>query len=356
MSLILEDIDNEDDISIGPSLLSSKEYSFQTSNLAMAPRKESPEEKPIPFLSSFTRVNAFGAKLTCIKTDNSTKQIFLTSSSLTSSSQKTHSWLVGCNLDNINIKKLENKDKTNFSSQKFVFENLKYQFEDFFKKKRTSKLTVLTMGGKSSGKSYTLFGIHDNGSIREHGILFRFADYLFSNQSVRGCYIILRLYIVQDENVIDVLGSPKSYWHENNIFHTELSGPLILPLNSFVVSSLEQYMRVVTACLTVIAYTMANVCDVVSGGSTVIVSNTVVSPEENKIWTVEFVEMCVPFHFSDEPKDATDPFWTQSYKVRSTETVAAYLVASSGEENTSKKQSLDDSIVSYLLSGSYSSI
>jgi hypothetical protein len=94
----------------------------------------------------------------------------------------------------------------------------------------------------------------------------------------------------------------------------------------------------------------------VSGGSTVIVSNTVVSPEENKIWTVEFFEMGVPFHFSEEPKDATDPFWAQSYKVRSTETFAEYLVASTGEESMSKKQSLDDSIVSYLLSGSNSNI
>ena len=344
MSLILEDIDNEDDISTGPSLLSANSCSFLSpSNIPSIIN----EEKSIPFLNSYSRVNAYGAQLTIVRTDNSTKQIFLTASS---STQKTYSWLVGYNLDQINTKRSDYQDKKSFCSQKSVFESLKSQIDDFFKNKRTNKLTIITMGGKGSGKSYTLFGIHENGIILEPGILFRFADYLFSNKVVRGCYVILRLFVVQDENIIDVLGSPKSYRHENNVFHTELSGPLILPLNSFVVSSFEQYIRVVTTCLTITAYTIANLCDMVSGSSTMVVSNTIISPEENKIWTVEFFEMGVPFHFSEESHEATDPFWAQSLKIRSTEAVADYLKSGAPDENSTRK-SLDDSIVSYLLSG-----
>ena len=355
--MLLEDIENDDDgFSVPVSMVSSAEsFSVGSANKSLQQQvekneqsKSNLEERSIPFLATISRINASSPQLSCIKTDNSSKQI-----SLLLPNNKQQSWFVGFNLDDLNHKK-----DPNFSNQKLVFENLKEHFEEFFSGSRTKKLTVLVLGGSSSGKSYTLFGRHENDVYKEHGILFRFSDFIFSDKCVGGCQIILKIYMILNEKVIDLLGSPKSYAHEENVFHTEITGPIIIPLNSFVAKSLEQYMEIVTMSLMNIAYIAANICDVVSGSASVIISNTVVSVADNKIWTVEFVEMGVPFHYSETALHElpADPFWDQSYRLRSVVQFSDYLAASGVDEHDHssaaqnlRRKSFDDSLITYIL-------
>jgi len=168
--------------------------------------------------------------------------------------------------------------------------------------------------------------------------------------------VLLKVFAICDEKIINLLGVPKSFAHEDNVYHTEMTASFLLPLQIFVATSAEEYVTVVSLALKSLAYISANTGDVVSGGITTIIENTIVSMEESKIWRVDFVELGTPLHFSDPLRDhSMDPFWAQARRLRSVYTIADYLTVATGGAaiddrlSPSKKRAVDDSLVSYLL-------
>jgi hypothetical protein len=354
MSIVVEDVEDEaDSSSFQLSSANSSVFPVSILNAKLDAQKATvdrdSDEKHEPFLRTFTRVNQSGAQLHSLKTDNISKQIFLLNPSLTAEESKFSPWLVGANLDDLNFKKLGHKDnKAVFSDQGSVFEAIKRDLEQFFRSLCSNKLTILALGGPGAGKSFTLFGPAEE----QKGIIWRFAEYAFSGEVIRGLRMITRMYMVYKEEIIDVLSPGRAFKHEDNIFHTEVTGPMVIPLNEVGATNSSQYMAAIILGLTNASYILANSGDPFSSSAAIFVSNTLVSAEEDKIWTVEFVELGVPFHFSDGMDDhCSDPFWATSKRARSVGAFADFLSAVGNEElsHAAPPLEVDRSVVTYLL-------
>lgn len=123
-----------------------------------------------------------------------------------------------------------------------------------------SHMALLTMGGRNSGKSYTLFG----GNIynyHDRGIVPRLLAEIFNPNSLRAEYLKLSFYIIDGENFIDMLVTPpRAHAASDCVYNSPVLGQIVLNMQEVVcTSALEAVEVVMKALINLSLYTVSTI-------------------------------------------------------------------------------------------------
>ena len=134
-----------------------------------------------------------------------------------------------------------------------------------------SMMSLLAVGGRASGKSYTLFG----GDVHEYddrGVIPRILTELFDPHTIRASYCKISIYLLDGENIIDMLTTPPSVhvYTEGNVMKSDTLGPVLLCVQEVICKTASEAVELLYRALIAISiYTLSTV-NVLSSFNTVV--------------------------------------------------------------------------------------
>lgn len=131
---------------------------------------------------------------------------------------------------------------------------------------------LLALGGRGSGKSYTLFG-GDRMRDEERGVLPRLLEELFDPNSFRARHVTMRIYLLDGENVVDMLTAPPTVHATTdctNVTTSPTLGPLLLPLQEALCRSAYEAVEVLYRALLGIGHYVHSTANTLTAHHTVV--------------------------------------------------------------------------------------
>jgi hypothetical protein len=205
-----------------------------------------------------------------------------------------------------------NEQPTSFCSQSSLWLKFKKSFEErILSTSCPESMSVLAVGAQGSGKSHTLFGDCLTPGSEEIGLIPRFFDYIYSKDCPlnhlgdrcgkkvelqplwRGKFRIrieMSMYLVVDENIIDLFNPPSLYNGSSNVAYSSSVGPTLLNITSPTVWTAAQATELLILGLKAANILLANSMDFLSPAN-LVVSTKVIMPSLNKFNKVDFVEV-----------------------------------------------------------------
>ena len=238
-------------------------------------------------------------------------------------------------------------EQNTLASQQDVWDKigsaLREKWED-----RQKSVTLMTVGGNHSGKSYSLFGSTIGND--EKGIVPRFIESLFRANSKEKVgwnakYVMMSCCLVHEEEIYDLLDPPKCYSYSGSLATTS-NDVIILPLSSPIFSSSESLEEIFRLSLQSLAVLLSNSIDFFHNHHTIIKFQVF---GDNGMQTVTFVELGSISCPSNIPT-AVDRFNGKSYTYRSMRAFKNCLKKLPTLPLLSaKKKLLASSVLTYLL-------
>jgi hypothetical protein len=175
----------------------------------------------MPTVRSMVRVNADDVERDVIGTDCEMNEVRLRKQESEGifNNDSADSWVVDTVLDGIE----EHSDIPTFSSQEGAF----ISFQDWFQENLSlgvSRHTCLLVGGRSSGKSFSMLG--DDTSV-DQGLVPRFVKSLFSTGS--QCAVNMSVYMAYDSHFADLLSPPHTFPYAQNTIYSPTMGTSLIP-------------------------------------------------------------------------------------------------------------------------------
>ena len=131
-------------------------------------------------------------------------------------------------------------------------------------------MAMMTMGGRNSGKSYTMFGGNTD-NYDDRGVVPRLLAELFNDNTIRAGFVKLSIYLIDGENIVDMLTTPpRVYSHPCNTFSSPTLGQVILPVQEVICMNITETMELLCKVLIAISMYTINTVNALNGFSTVV--------------------------------------------------------------------------------------
>lgn len=180
------------------------------------------------------RVNPTDYDVNCIGIDSDIKEIYIKNTNHDKQPNEDHhldSWIVD------EVYEIQNSNNTLpiFSTQNDVYD----QFNNWITTSNSTLLYCIALGGKATGKTYTLFG---ENSSKNQGLIPRFIRSLFDSET-DTLLVQISMFLSYSDYFIDLLDPPTKHVYANNIGYSPSVGAFLLPLKSILSSTLEHSLH-----------------------------------------------------------------------------------------------------------------
>lgn len=309
---------------------------------------------PDPSLHSILRVNPVGFIVDDIDLNTDVKEISLHNGSHSKKSKNVYeTWIYEEVLD----KPEDIEDGLKFSSQDDAYEGFEKWYEsNIDPAKGSDSLTCMAIGGRGSGKSYTLFG-QDTRS--DKGIIPRFLSSRFDfdngHQDVVS-FMLINMYMVNGDTMYDLLNPPEEKSLRSfNFTYSDSLGVIPLPMKCLRAESAAHGLQILHLGL-MTASMIALSSNFIFNGLDIVVSMRMFQPE--KVISMTFVEISTMLYLPSSLADS-DRYSSQVHDLRSSNAFAdcGLFGSTAGLSDNKKKlakaqKAINSSFLSYLLQDS----
>lgn len=322
------------------------------------PIPDPPTDPPVgystdPSIYSILRVNPMGFNIGDIELDPELKEISLHRGDTSKKGPEAYdTWIYEETLEEEDD--YEDGDGLKFSNQEDAYRGFEKWYESNLDPiKGADALTCIVVGGRGSGKSYTLFGPDTH---NERGIIPRYLSSRFevdNGHQNMVSFMLISMYMVNGDSMFDLLNPPAEYaLTDHNFTYSDSLGVLSLPTKYLRTETAAHGLQIVHLGL-MSASMIALSSEFIFNEVDIVVSMRMFQPE--KVVTMTFVEASTMLYLPSSIADS-DRFSSQIGKLRSPNACAECgLFGSVSGQSGSKKnlikaqRAVNSSFLTYLL-------